>query len=141
MKKLFLISLILLAIGISFGALGAHYFNEHLDQTELNSFKTGVLYQMICAIICMVFLICQKTTFKSEEFTSSKIILFGSILFSFSIYILSCKEMIGLSNIGIYIWWSTPLGGILILAGIILFIVRFSAALMTHHSHNPSDIF
>lgn len=100
---------ILLASGIALGALGAHFFKPLLTESALESYKTGVLYQLIIAVVLL-----QQNQFSRPLFTSH-LLTWGVVLFSFSIYGLAIDELwqITLSVLGPI----TPFGGVLMIAG------------------------
>lgn len=99
------------ALGILFGAFGAHILKNKMSPELLQSFETGVKYQMYHAISLLVLAFIPLSIISSWPV---KLIITGVILFSFSIYGLTLsaafyKKMKFLGPI-------TPLGG-LCLAG------------------------
>ncbi len=98
---------------IIFGAFGAHALKEHLSIEQLNSFETGVKYQMYHALFLLILgmngIISEKA--KKAVF---QMVIFGVIFFSGSIYLLTTKTMTGmdLKFIGIM----TPVGGASLIA-------------------------
>ena len=106
------------ALAIIFGAFGAHALKKRLTKDQLNSFETGVKYQMYHAIVLLVLGL--NTTYNSSGiywcFT------LGIILFSFSIYGLVLSDAKGkkLKFLGPI----TPLGGLLLLSGWLLLIIE-----------------
>lgn len=113
---------ILGAIAVLGGAFGAHALKEVLTVEQLSSFQTGVRYQLIHALVLILLaLLIEK--YESKHFRlASKLIFFGVILFSGSIYILTLKNIIGLEVLK-FVGPITPIGGTLIIAGWILVIV------------------
>ncbi len=120
MNKRILISAAILAIiAIVLGAFGAHKLKELLPEQSLNSFETGVRYQMY-----HVFLLLFLGNFsKITESVKKKVYLFtmlGVLFFSGSIFLLSTSTItsIDFSSIGII----TPIGGLLLIVawGILL---------------------
>ena len=72
-------------LAIIFGAFGAHLLKKKLTQEQLQSFETGVKYQMYHAIILLVL----GFNFKDNSSLNTSIFyafIIGIILFSFSIY-------------------------------------------------------
>ncbi len=111
-RKIIFIAAILGIIGIVLGAFGAHKLKELLNPVALNSFETGVRYQIYQAF----FLFFIGTTALLTD--RVKIIIFyltitGVLLFSGSIYLLSTRELtnIDFKLIGIL----TPIGGLLMI--------------------------
>ena len=120
MNKRILISAAILAIiAIVLGAFGAHKLKELLPEQSLNSFETGVRYQMY-----HVFLLLFLGNFsKITESVKKKVYLFtmiGVLFFSGSIFLLSTSTitLIDFSSIGII----PPIGGVLLIVawGILL---------------------
>ncbi|MBW1295294.1 DUF423 domain-containing protein [Aquimarina litoralis] len=124
MNKTILITGASLALlSVVLGAFGAHGLEKLVDSENINSFETGVRYQMYHAI---VFLILGNMTTLSQISKKRIFYLFliGVILFSGSIYLLVLDEVFGisLSSIG----FITPLGGLMLIFGWILFIISLS---------------
>ena len=113
MNKRILISAAILAIiAIVLGAFGAHKLKELLPTESLNSFETGVRYQ-----IYHVFLLLFLGLFSEIKNNTKKIIyrltIIGTLFFSGSIYLLSTSIItsIDFSSIG----FVTPIGGTLLI--------------------------
>jgi uncharacterized membrane protein YgdD (TMEM256/DUF423 family) len=113
MNKRILISAAILAIiAIVLGAFGAHKLKELLPTESLNSFETGVRYQMY-----HVFLLLFLGLFSEIKNNTKKIIyrltMIGTLFFSGSIYLLSTSIItsIDFSSIG----FVTPIGGLLLI--------------------------
>lgn len=109
------------------GAFGAHALEKILDTAALDSFETGVRYQMYHALLL---LLVGTFNFLSEK--SQKIIfyllLFGIILFSGSIYLLVLFELTQIALL-------TPLGGgLLIVAWVVLLITALKKTGKTEKS-------
>jgi uncharacterized membrane protein YgdD (TMEM256/DUF423 family) len=97
------------ASGVLLGALGAHGLGPVLSETALNSFKTGILYQLIHAVALLA-LPGHLTNKWTVQFWT-----WGILCFSFSIYFLSVDELFGL-NLS-FLGPITPIGGLLLIAG------------------------
>ncbi|MFT5121857.1 MAG: uncharacterized membrane protein YgdD (TMEM256/DUF423 family) [Kiritimatiellia bacterium] len=116
MKRPILISAALLGMtAVILGAFGAHGLKELLSPEQLSSFETGVRYQMYHALVLLGI-----TALFSEKLKIVKIMygcfLAGTLLFSGSIYVLSCRDLLG----GLNVRWLgpvTPLGGVLLIVG------------------------
>ncbi|MBC7884444.1 MAG: DUF423 domain-containing protein [Saprospiraceae bacterium] len=102
------------ALAVGIGAFGAHGLKPHLDQSQLEAFKTASFYHFIHIIAMLIFLISGKADHKVIN-TSFWLFLIGIMLFSGSLYTLSTKHLYGwdIPNIG----FITPIGGIVLLAG------------------------
>ena len=94
-KKIVITASILGAISIAFGAFGAHGLKEFVNEQTIDSFNTGVRYQMYHAIVLLILglssMIPTKT--KKQVYWS---FLIGIVLFSGSIYLLSMKEILSI---------------------------------------------
>lgn len=97
---------------IILGAFGAHALKKYLTLPELNTFETGVKYQMYHALF-LVFLGCLPLVSEKAKKTIFKLVVFGVICFSGSIYLLATKSLtqIDFKPIGIV----TPIGGALLI--------------------------
>lgn len=106
---------------VIFGAFGAHALEIRLHPDSLKAFETGVRYQMWHALL-LLFLSGGAEKMKVPKLTPWLFIV-GIVLFSFSIYGLSCKELLPSVNVG----WLGPItpigGGLLILGWISLFVI------------------
>lgn len=110
------------ATGILFGAFGAHLLKKKLTSEQLQSFETGVKYQMYHAIILLVlgFKLALNSTLNRAIFLA---FIIGTILFSFSIYglVLSAASNKKLRFLGPV----TPLGGLFLIFGWGLLMYQF----------------
>lgn len=122
-KRNYLFAFISMAIAISFGALGAHVLKEHLDGDQLDSFKTGVFYQIVHALALIGLMNLSKST-KSKKFKNGiRLLKIGPILFSGSIYLLACQDLLMISPAAKFLGPITPIGGLLMIVGWILLAV------------------
>jgi uncharacterized membrane protein YgdD (TMEM256/DUF423 family) len=108
-------------LAVVLGALGAHSLKSVLDGAALESFRTGVAYQMYHAL----FLLFLGSTTHLDDRAKKPVyflILAGVICFSFSIYALTTGPLAGIdfSPIG----WVTPVGGLLLISGWLLLLYR-----------------
>ncbi|MDB0026453.1 DUF423 domain-containing protein [Polaribacter sp.] len=102
------------ATGIIFGAFGAHFLKKKLTIEQLQSFETGVKYQMYHALVLLVlgFQLEFDSTLKNSIFL---LLIVGIVLFSFSIYGLVLSSA---SNKKIrFLGPMTPFGGLLLVLG------------------------
>lgn len=106
-------------LAIILGAFGAHALKINLTVEELNTFETGVKYQMYHALF-LLFLGINSLFDEKVKKTIFRLVIFGVIFFSGSIYLLATKSISGIDFkfIGII----TPIGGaMLIVAWGVLF--------------------
>lgn len=114
------------ASGIIFGAFGAHFLKKKLTTEQLQSFETGVKYQMYHALVLLVlgFQLEFDSTLKNSIFL---LLIVGIVLFSFSIYGLVLSSA---SNKKIrFLGPMTPFGGLLLVLGWGLLMYLFLSAL------------
>jgi uncharacterized membrane protein YgdD (TMEM256/DUF423 family) len=96
---------------IALGALGAHSLDSILSNNQLNSFETGVRYQLFHAITLLI-LALNTDKFNHHLKKSLEIMTAGICFFSFSIYLLSIQDAIGISLS--FLGPITPIGGLLL---------------------------
>lgn len=115
-KNILIKAAVLGCIGIILGAFGAHALKAVLTSEQLVSFNTGVRYQISHAIVLLfMFLLTAKYNLKQFEI-ASKLIFWGTILFSGSIYILTLKNILGIELLK-FAGPITPIGGTLLIGG------------------------
>ena len=113
-KKIVSSAALLGAITIALGAFGAHGLKELLNEQTIDSFNTGVRYQMYHTLALLIVGLSSRITDSTKKWFFRLMIL-GILLFSGSIYALSLKELLSVSNLSI--GFITPLGGILLILG------------------------
>ena len=109
------------ALAVIFGAFGAHGLKKIVHPELLNSFETGVKYQMYHAL----FLILCGILFPFSGFSQNLMgwfLILGVFFFSFSIYglVLSSAKGRKMAFLGPV----TPLGGLLLVMAWVLFCVN-----------------
>ena len=115
------IAIFLILTSVVFGAFGAHKLQDLLNEDQINSFNTGIKYQMIHGISLLILSLNYKT-FTKKITIILKIMILGTILFSFSIYLLNLKDLINLPTN--FIGPITPIGGVLIIISWIMLILN-----------------
>lgn len=111
-KKLILLGTGLGFIGIILGAFAAHGLESLISEEAINTFETGVKYQIYHALF-LVFLASQKFTTPKLNRTLFWLVLIGVLFFSGSIYGLATNELTGFDFKTIA--WITPIGGSLLI--------------------------
>ncbi|HTH82258.1 MAG TPA: DUF423 domain-containing protein [Mucilaginibacter sp.] len=96
------------------GAFGAHGLKAVINEQQLAVWHTAVEYQFY-HVFALLFL---STFARDTKYinTSYWLFTFGIILFSGSLYLLACRDLLGLS----WLWIMgpvTPIGGLLFIAG------------------------
>ncbi|PHR93672.1 MAG: hypothetical protein COA69_03290 [Robiginitomaculum sp.] len=102
------------------GAFGAHALKSNLDLSQLSAYETGVRYQFYHAFALFVvwFLAQSKSGQGYPKFLSLAVwcFTFGILLFCGSLYLLACRDLLGLAS---WTWLGplTPIGGLLFIVG------------------------
>ena len=116
-KTIFLTGILFGTLAIVLGAFGAHSLKEVFDASMLNSYETGVRYQMFHALLLLI--IGQNNIARHG---SIKVVYYlitaGVVCFSFSIYFLTLSTLADF-DAG-FLGLITPFGGILLICGWIL---------------------
>ncbi|GGG67160.1 DUF423 domain-containing protein [Epilithonimonas arachidiradicis] len=99
-------------LSVILGAFGAHAFKKILSVERLESFETGVRYQIYAAFFLLIVGYILKFETSSEKWISILMIA-GTFLFSVSIYFLSFQDYWGV-NLK-FLGPITPLGGLLMI--------------------------
>lgn len=109
-------------LAIILGAFGAHLLKKKLTSEQLQSFETGVKYQMYHAIVLLLLGFHLNISAIINAYIVYSFII-GTILFSFSIYglVLSSANNKKLKFLGPI----TPLGGLFLVAGWVLLLFKF----------------
>jgi uncharacterized membrane protein YgdD (TMEM256/DUF423 family) len=110
-------------LAILLGAFGAHLLKKKLSLDQLQSFETGVKYQMYHAIVLLV-LGFQLNTEDTINIYIIYSLIIGVLLFSFSIYglVLSAATNKKLKFLGPI----TPLGGLFLAFGWGLLVYKYA---------------
>ncbi|MEZ4810065.1 MAG: DUF423 domain-containing protein [Allomuricauda sp.] len=114
-------------LAVVFGAFGAHALKKKLTPELLHSFETGVKYQMYHAIVLLI--LGFNLSFDGPlDSVMVHCFIFGTLLFSFSIYALCLSAAKGekLRFLGPV----TPLGGLLLVIGWALLLYSFVASMI-----------
>jgi len=99
-------------LGVALGALGSHALSDRLSPAALNSFEVAVRYLLIHGIV-LVFYAQLPIANESLQQLVAQGFLWGIILFSGSILVLSTKVLHALS-VG-FLGPVTPVGGLILL--------------------------
>lgn len=113
-KNIVITASLIMAATIALGAFGAHGLKDILDTTSLNTFETGVRYQMYHALALLVLGFATVIPLKVKKIVFW-LFIFGILLFSGSIYLLSVKSLLSFDPSGI--GFVTPVGGLLFIIG------------------------
>jgi uncharacterized membrane protein YgdD (TMEM256/DUF423 family) len=121
-KKIITTAAIFGAVGVVAGAFGAHGLETKLKPADMEIWRTAVQYQFYHAFALLAL---ATVTRLRTKLIINVYYLFttGIIMFSGSLYILACRELITWSWIPDVMGAVTPLGGVLFIAGWITFAV------------------
>lgn len=110
-------------LSVILGAFGAHALKKILSVERLESFETGVRYQMYAAFFLLIAGYILKFDTSSQKWISILMIV-GTMLFSFSIYLLSLQDYLG-ANLK-FLGPITPLGGLFMIVSWGMLILYFA---------------
>ena len=113
-KKFMVIASLMMALTIAIGAFGAHGLKPYLDQYSTSIYEKAVSYQFYNTLGLFFISFISYLLPKSTKIVKSFYLIFiGTIIFSFSLYILALTKIMWLGAI-------TPIGGSLMIIGWIL---------------------
>lgn len=104
------------AIAVALGAFGAHGLKKIVPAETVQTFQTGVQYQMYHALALLLAGILYKTCSPKPVRIAGILFIIGVILFSGSLYVLTAgkaAEISSLDKAGLI----TPIGGLAFISG------------------------
>ena len=110
-NKLISLATSLALLAVVFGAFGAHSLKEVLEPHQIDAFETASRYQFYHALALLI-LGLHADSLKSAVFVG-KLMAVGVFCFSFSIYLLSLQDYLGV-NLS-FLGPVTPIGGLLLI--------------------------
>jgi uncharacterized membrane protein YgdD (TMEM256/DUF423 family) len=113
-RKTLAIAGLLIALATAFGAFGAHALKAHLAQDKLQVYETAVRYHFLHALGLLAIGVLLRSLDGALLRWSAALVLAGIVLFSGSLYLLTfgAPRLVGII---------TPVGGLALIAGWILF--------------------
>jgi len=113
----------LMAIAIMLGAFGAHALRERLAPEQLDTWRTAVEYHVYHSLgLILVGLLGSRFDQRVERWATG-LLMAGILLFCGSLYLLSAKDLLGITGAARWLGPITPLGGICFIAGwVVLFV-------------------
>src|SRR4026208_1361079 len=115
-KRYIALGSVLAAIAVALGAFGAHGLKKIVSAETVQTFQTGVQYQMYHSLgLLLTGLVYEKTSPKFAKIAGI-LFLLGIILFSGSLYVLTAgkaADIAALDKAGII----TPVGGLAFIGG------------------------
>ncbi|MBE9490677.1 MAG: DUF423 domain-containing protein [Bacteroidetes bacterium] len=121
-KKILIIASVLGLLSIAFGAFGAHGLKTLISSEALQTFETGIKYQMYHALMLLFVGSTAIIQQKTKKILCYLIVL-GILLFSGSIYGLATNNLTNFDfkTIG----FITPIGGLLLIISWLLLLINF----------------
>ena len=121
------IAALLLTLGVALGAMGAHALAPKITEAQLATFHTAVLYHFFHALGMLILGVLGIHRSTRSLRIAIWLMLAGILCFSGSLYLLSCRELLGLTS---WRWLGpiTPIGGVCFMAAWVL--VAFDARKM-----------
>ncbi len=116
-RKIVLTGVIFGLMSVILGAFGAHGLEELLSDSSLESYETGVRYQMYHSLL-LLWLGSSTVIPKKAKKWVYILLTTGVVLFSFSIYLLATDSLTSIPFKGIALL--TPLGGFFLILGWVL---------------------
>lgn len=120
-KTIFSTGIFFGVLAVVLGAFASHGLKNLLEVDAIETFKTGVTYQMYHALLLLIVGGLTKIPEKSKKILFWFIVL-GIIFFSFSIYGLATNSLTSFDFKSIA--FITPIGGLLLITGWILLGIR-----------------
>lgn len=115
---------LLAGLSVALGAFAAHGLEKHLEsgamtERQMHNFETAARYQMYHALAILLCALLLRQSQARLLKAAPWLFSLGILLFSGSLYLLSVRDVIGLSN---WHWLGpvTPLGGLCFMAGWVL---------------------
>jgi len=120
-KRIVLTAAVLLMLAIILGAFGAHGLKDKVSPERIATFEVGVRYQFYIGLAMLIL------GFNEEKLGFSLkptflLLLIGVLFFSVSIYFLAIQEILGTSLK--FLGPITPVGGLLMIIGFLIFLVK-----------------
>lgn len=121
-KRILIAGAVLGALSVILGAFGAHGLKSLVSVEAVNTFETGVRYQMYHAFLLLFVGIVPKVQEKAKNILFY-LVLIGVILFSGSIYALATNALTAFDfkTIG----FVTPIGGLFLISSWVFLIINF----------------
>lgn len=113
-KTIFLTGILFGVLAVVLGAFGAHRLEGLVNADAIQTYETGVRYQMYHALLLMILANTSFLSDKAQKIVCYLIVL-GIALFSFSLYLLATNDLSAFDFKKIAL--VTPLGGVLLILG------------------------
>lgn len=120
-KKILILACLLGMLAVVLGAFAAHGLEKMVDAAAIDSFKTGVRYQMYHAIFLLFVGSSNYVSEKSKK-TIFYLVLIGVLFFSGSIYGLATNDYSSFNFKTIAL--ITPVGGLLLISAWLVMLIN-----------------
>ena len=118
--RFFIIGAVFCFVGVILGAMAAHALEQKITPDQIDSFQTGVQYQLMHGMMLIVLGLLQ--VYLGRKLAAVGMLWFvGTFLFSLSIYLLALNDLYNWDATRIAL--VTPVGGTLIIIGWALLII------------------
>lgn len=111
-RKILSVASVLGVVAIILGAFGAHALKKNLSVEQLNTFETGVKYQMYHALLLLFIATTPLLADKAKKGILYLVVV-GILFFSGSIYLLATNDLTSFDFR--VIGFVTPIGGLLLI--------------------------
>lgn len=99
---------------ILLGAFGAHGLEKFISEGEIETYETGVMYQMYHALFLLIVACIDKVKTRDKKAVLILVTL-GVFCFSFSLYFLATNSLTAFDFKSVA--FITPIGGVLLISG------------------------
>lgn len=114
-----------MAMAIVIGAFGAHGLKELISPERISSFEVGVRYQVYHALGMLFMAAIYRDELQRPFMWSARLMVLGTIFFSFSIYLLACRSILGIEDMAGVLGPITPIGGLMLISSWIILFTAF----------------
>lgn len=105
------------------GAFGAHALAARLTPELLNSYRTGVDYQFYHSFLLLGLGLWRERGDNPQLRWAVRFAIIGILCFSGSIYLLACRDLIGIGVLRPFLGPVTPIGGLFFIAAWLMVII------------------
>lgn len=114
-KQLIIVASVFGILAVILGAFGSHGLKNLLDPAGIEVWKTAVSYQFYHTFALLFLALAPATAIKNVK-PAAWFFVLGILFFSGSLYLISLKEILGISGLSI-LGPITPLGGLCFILG------------------------
>lgn len=117
-KKVLMLVGLMGMLAVILGAFGAHALKKKLSADQLVTYQTGIDYHYyhVLALLGVAVLMSKAASVVWLQYSAWSFLI-GILCFSGSIYLLACKDLLGLGGFTKILGPITPIGGLFLIAG------------------------